>query len=104
MHAFAFYDTSKEELILSRDHAGIKPLYYAELPCGIIFSSEIKSLIPHVNRANTIEKLAFACTSFVGTNLLRQTVFKGINKVLPGETLIYSIMKMNYILKLQIIY
>ncbi len=97
MHAFAFYNAAKEELILSRDHAGIKPLYYAELPCGIVFSSEIKSLIPLVKSSNTIEKLAFACTSFIGSNLLRQTVFKGINKVLPGETLIYSIIKKKFV-------
>ena len=29
MHAFVFYDKEKQHLILSTDHLGIKPLYYA---------------------------------------------------------------------------
>jgi asparagine synthase (glutamine-hydrolysing) len=35
MHGFAYYDINKNELIVSRDHAGIKPVYYAEIACGI---------------------------------------------------------------------
>ena len=76
MFSFVIYNIEMKKCFLARDRFGIKPLYYAELSCGIVFSSEIKSLIPHVNSANTIEKLAIACTSFVGTNILRQTVFK----------------------------
>ena len=31
MHAYAYYNKAKKQLILSRDHAGIKPLYYCLL-------------------------------------------------------------------------
>ena len=91
MHAFAWYNQSKNEIILSRDHAGIKPLYFAFLNSGIIFASEIKGLLSHVKGSNIIDRHALACTSLLGINVLRQTIFKGIYKVLPGETIVYSI-------------
>ena len=93
MHAFAWYNQSKNEIILSRDHAGIKPLYFAFLNSGIIFASEIKGLLSHVKGSNIIDRHALACTSLLGINVLRQTIFKGIYKVLPGETIVYSIDK-----------
>ncbi len=93
MHSFVFYNKKQKEIILSRDHIGIKPLYFASTKSGIIFSSEIKGLLDTVNNSNKIERLAFACTSMLGVNVLRQTVFKNIYKVLPGETLIYDLEK-----------
>ena len=48
-----------------------------------MFSSEIKGLLSY--------ELALACTSLIGVNVLRQTIFSGIYKVLPGETLIYDL-------------
>ena len=91
MHAFVFYNSLKNEIILSRDHAGIKPLYFAKTSSGIIFSSEIKSLLPYCKTANTIDRMALACTCYSGANFLRQTIFKGINKVMPGETMVFDI-------------
>ena len=66
-------------------------LYFAFLNSGIIFSSEIKGLLSHVKGSNIIDRHALACTSLLGVNVLRQTIFKGIYKVLPGETIVYSI-------------
>ena len=48
MHGFAYYDINKKEIILSRDHAGIKPVYYAETKEGLVFGSEIIGLIDKV--------------------------------------------------------
>ncbi|HYF10377.1 MAG TPA: asparagine synthase (glutamine-hydrolyzing) [Candidatus Paceibacterota bacterium] len=47
MFAFAIWDREQKELFLARDHAGIKPLYYAETPQGLIFSSEIQGILEH---------------------------------------------------------
>ena len=91
MHAFVFYNSLKNEIILSRDHAGIKPLYFTKTSSGIIFSSEIKSLLPYCKTANTIDRMALACTCYSGANFLRQTIFKGINKVMPGETMVFDL-------------
>lgn len=49
MFAFCVYDTRTKDVFLVRDHFGIKPLFYAQLPHGkCAFSSEMKSLM-HVS-------------------------------------------------------
>ncbi|MEQ8926491.1 MAG: asparagine synthase (glutamine-hydrolyzing) [Fulvivirga sp.] len=47
MFAFCLYDQKKAEIIVGRDHAGKKPLYYAVLPKGVILSSELKAIKNH---------------------------------------------------------
>lgn len=42
--AYALWDRQERVLLLARDRAGIKPLYYARTAQGIAFGSEIKSL------------------------------------------------------------
>ncbi len=91
MHAFVFYNKKNNEIIVSRDHAGIKPLYFSEIKNGIVFSSEIKGLIDNVPNSRKIDRLGLACTCLLGVNVLRQTLFNGIYKILPGETIIYDL-------------
>lgn len=44
MFAFAIWDARRQRLLLARDRFGKKPLYYAVLPQGIYFGSELKCL------------------------------------------------------------
>jgi asparagine synthase (glutamine-hydrolysing) len=44
MFAFAIWDARRRELLLARDRFGKKPLYYALLPGGLWFGSELKCL------------------------------------------------------------
>ncbi|MDB5200777.1 MAG: asnB [Ferruginibacter sp.] len=46
MFAFALWDAGAKELLLVRDAAGIKPLYYSSHSEGISFASEIKAFQP----------------------------------------------------------
>jgi asparagine synthase (glutamine-hydrolysing) len=46
MWAFAILDTHEKILFLSRDRFGKKPLFYAYLPTGFVFASEMKALLP----------------------------------------------------------
>ena len=44
--AVAIWDLGADELILARDFAGVRPLYYAQLPSGgVAFASEYKALL-----------------------------------------------------------
>jgi asparagine synthase (glutamine-hydrolysing) len=88
MYAFAIYDEEKDEIIISRDEFGIKPLYFALFNQGLIFCSELNSLrnaMPFkssLNNQKVVEQLQYQyCTG-------NKTIFKGLNRLRPGETLI----------------
>ena len=90
MHAFAYYNIQTRQLILSRDHAGIKPLYYAETAEGLIFGSEIKGMLDRVPNSRKIDQLAITCMSLTGINVTKNTFFSNIKQLMPGETIIYD--------------
>lgn len=88
MFAFALHDRPRGRMILARDRLGIKPLFYTRLADGIAFASELKPLLPllpgrpELRPAGLVQYLQ---QQFAGG---RETVFMGIERVLPGEVLI----------------
>lgn len=88
MYAIAIHDPGDGRLVLARDPFGIKPLYYIETETCFAFASEPQALIavglvePELveERRNELLQLQFTCG--------RPTIFRGINRVLPGETLV----------------
>ena len=91
MHGFGYYKIKEEELWLSRDHAGIKPLFYAEIDCGLVFGSELKGMLDKVPGSRKLDNLALSFMGKTGINALRNTFFTGIKKLLAGETLVYDL-------------
>jgi asparagine synthase (glutamine-hydrolysing) len=47
MFALGFYDSVGKRLFLARDHAGIKPLYYALAHRGLVFASQYDPILAH---------------------------------------------------------
>lgn len=47
MFALAFYDRVEKRLLLGRDHAGIKPLYYLLSHDGLVFGSQYDQILHH---------------------------------------------------------
>lgn len=43
--ACAVWNPAADELVLARDHHGVKPLYYAETGGGLVFASELKAML-----------------------------------------------------------
>lgn len=88
MYAIALYDPIEGQLVLARDPFGIKPLYYAQTDVGFAFASEPQALInagmvaPAVNPTALTELLQLQFTTGA------ETVFKSINRVLPGESVV----------------
>jgi asparagine synthase (glutamine-hydrolysing) len=91
MHGFAYYERDKNTLTLSRDHAGVKPVYYAFIKEGLVFGSEIKGMLDKVPGSRKQDELAVGCMTTTGINPLRNTFFTGIKKLLAGETIVYDL-------------
>ena len=47
MFALGFYDALEKRLLLARDHAGIKPLYYLLTSNGLVFASQYDQIMAH---------------------------------------------------------
>ncbi|HEX9703595.1 MAG TPA: asparagine synthase (glutamine-hydrolyzing), partial [Rhodospirillales bacterium] len=88
MYAIAIHDPADDCLVLARDPFGIKPLYYAETAGGLAFASEPQALIkaglvtPTLRRQTVDELLQLQFSTG------RMTVFEGIERLLPGETVV----------------
>lgn len=90
MFAFALWDSNKREVLLARDHLGIKPLYYVELGDRILFSSEIKALLQDQEcpRDVDVESLSDLFTfRYVPSP---KTLFHGIRKLPSGHRMTLS--------------
>jgi len=85
MFAFALYNKTSEKVFLGRDRLGIKPLFYCISPNKIAFASEIKALIPVLSHTPAINPEALSQFFHNQFNTGRETIIKGIRRVLPGE-------------------
>ncbi len=87
MFAIAIHDRAARRVTLTRDPFGIKPLYTAQVSGGLAFASEPRAfleagLVPRrLRQTARSELLQLQFTT--GTD----TIFEGIQRVLPGETL-----------------
>ena len=88
MFAFGIYDFRDDSLFLARDRFGIKPLFLTEVDGRLIFASSIAALIRHPGfvKEPNFSVLSHYLTTFRLT-LGRETVFRGIWQLQPGETL-----------------
>ena len=86
MYALALHDRAARQVVLARDPFGIKPLYIAEVEGGVAFASEPQALVaaglvrPRVRREALAELLQIQFTTGA------ETIFEGVSRVLPGET------------------
>jgi asparagine synthase (glutamine-hydrolysing) len=90
MFAFAIWDSRHRALLLARDRLGIKPLYYAEIPEGLIFGSELKALLTHpgVPRDISADAVWEYFTHFCIPGDL--SIFKHVKKLPAAHVLTYQ--------------
>jgi asparagine synthase (glutamine-hydrolysing) len=87
MYAIAIHERAARTVTLSRDPFGIKPLYTATIPEGLAFASEPAALLDAglVPRGVQTEARDELLQLQFTTGM--DTIFPGIQRVLPGETL-----------------
>ncbi len=90
MFGFAIWDNARKRLLLARDRAGKKPLYYTRVDGDLIFASEIKALLHHPRVKREADTQAIA--DFLSVRYVPgpATLFAGIYKVQPGHWLLYE--------------
>ena len=90
MFAFALWDEKRCRLLLARDRLGVKPLYYATIPHGLVFASEAKALFQHPAVRPAID--ADALNQYLSLRYVpgEDTLFRGVKKLLPGHLLVHQ--------------
>src|SRR5690606_34613566 len=88
MFGLALWDGPRQQLLLARDHAGIKPLYYWADGERLHFASEIKALlrVPGIPRELDAPSLNQYLTFLWVPG--GRTLLKNIRKVEPGHYLL----------------
>ncbi len=91
MWALAFFDKCKNELILSRDRFGIKPLYYAVKDGVLYFASEQKFILKFAPIRFHIDKeSAKAYLKNCHINHDANTLWEEIKEILPAHFAIFK--------------
>ncbi|MDQ3698832.1 MAG: asparagine synthase (glutamine-hydrolyzing) [Gemmatimonadota bacterium] len=84
MFAFCVWDERRGEAFLARDHAGIKPLYMADAPGGLLFASEPKVLLSATGVDRAVDTVALQqYLTFLWVPGER-TMWRGIRKLPAG--------------------
>ena len=90
MFAFALWDGTARRLLLARDRAGKKPLYYKEEGERLLFASELKALLvePSVKRAVNFDAL----NDFLSFGVVPgpQTIYQGVLQLPPAHYLVWE--------------
>jgi asparagine synthase (glutamine-hydrolysing) len=87
MFAIALYDKRKEQVILIRDRAGVKPLYYYWNKDILLFGSELKALYQHASFEKKIDVNSAALFLQFSYIPAPHTIFHHTYKLLPGHIL-----------------
>ncbi len=87
MFAFLIWDLKRQRLFAARDRLGIKPLYWATTPQGLILGSELKALLAtgYIQPELNLEALNYYLAFYsVPTPL---TILAGVQALPPGHCL-----------------
>jgi len=82
--ALALWDRMRAEVVLSRDRAGIRPLYYTNVGESLLFASEVKALFCHPAVERRFDPSGIAQTFTFWCPVAPQTAYEGVHQLPPG--------------------
>jgi asparagine synthase (glutamine-hydrolysing) len=91
MWAFALLDKKNDEVFISRDRFGVKPVYYYDGEDYFAFGSEIKQLLPLLPKITADEPVLIDYLVAGMEDHLENTFFTGIKKLPSSNSFIYRL-------------
>jgi len=91
MFAFVIYDERQDKVILCRDRAGVKPLYYFWDGSILLFASELKGLCEHPQFEKEIDVNSVSLFLQYSYIPAPYTVYRQTRKLKPGHLLTVSL-------------
>jgi len=89
--AFAVWDENNQRLFLARDRMGVKPLFYKIHDGGMIFASEMKTILAYPTVKAKLDIDGVSQLLLLGPGRRPGSgVFQGINELMPGCTGVYQ--------------
>jgi asparagine synthase (glutamine-hydrolysing) len=88
MFGLAIWDDRRRWLILARDRAGEKPLFWTARDGELRFASEIQALLVYPDQERRLARRAAELYAALGYVPGPHTMFEGIHKLAPGHVLI----------------
>ena len=83
--AFAVWEKRRGRLFLARDRIGVKPLFYKKHDGGLLFASEIKTILTYPTVRAELDENGAAQLILLGPGRLPGSgVFRGISELEPG--------------------
>ena len=90
MFAFALWDERRRRLLLARDRAGKKPLYYVADGDRLAFASELKALLQDPGLKRVIAPEALDDYFSFGAVPAPATIFQGVAQLPPAHYLVWE--------------
>lgn len=90
MFALALWDRRSGELILARDHIGIKPLFYFVRDGGLAFASELKPMLLIPSLEKRVSRRALRSTVRYASNYEDESLLQSVFKLQPGCVLVWK--------------
>ena len=91
MFALALYDTQERSLLLARDRAGEKPLFYHHTDGALRFGSELKALLTDPNLPRCFDPVALDCYLAMGFVPGDRCLLAGFSKLPPAHALRFDV-------------
>ena len=89
--AFAVWEHKRRRLFLARDRMGVKPLFYAFCNSGLLFSSEIKTILEYPHMEAVLDSFGVAQLLLLGPGRIPGSgVFRDIFELEPGQCAFYD--------------
>lgn len=83
--SFGVWEKNKKRLFLARDRMGVKPLFYTLFSGGMLFASEIKTLLSYPNIPRELDREGAAQILLLGPGRIPGSgVLKNIFELMPG--------------------